>query len=128
MSIEKPLYRLLRELSDYISNRNECASIVGYTLAQSILHFSTTSGDPQEIKFEQVKDLYRRIQENIDDCRRSGSEDSCKNPGFNILSSLEARLSPELKYEVLQSYFTAEAEPEGKKRENRTPLRPALVQ
>jgi len=123
MPAERQLYTLFGQLEHYVQNQDERGSIIGYTLADSVLHFSTTSGAPQDIKFEQVKDFYRLLEENIDHCKT----DQSQNPGFNIFCTLEARLSQELNYDTLQKYLTPELEPDVKKKENRTNLRNGLI-
>lgn len=55
------LYFLLKDLSNYVDNQDELGEVIGYSVISSLTDFRSNSGSEQELKFEQVKEVYKTL-------------------------------------------------------------------
>ena len=111
----KQFYSLFQTLTGYIENKDELGSIVGYSVIGSLINFETNSGSFQEINFEQVKSVYRGIENVISACEK---EDEIAHPiGFSVYCELRTIVDPFLNEkieehptmsEVHEKYFLGE--------------------
>lgn len=98
MPLEKQLYTFLRDLRLYIEDENQLGSIIGYSILDRILTFSTKTGSLEEKKFQQVKSLYQKLEGYYERCSKNKNSDI----GFEILCELQSSLTPFLQYSALE--------------------------
>jgi hypothetical protein len=84
---EKQLYCLLDRLSNYVENRDELGSIIGYAVIGSLIDFETNSRDQQEIQFEEIKSVYSGIENAIHTCRKQTNS-------YEALCDLHLKVQP----------------------------------
>ena len=56
------LYNLLNNLRSYVSHEGDLATLVGYSVLDSLVNFTSTSGNVQERKFEEIKAVYDGLE------------------------------------------------------------------
>ncbi len=56
------LYSLIEKVEHHVSSSDDVARVVGYAVLDSLLHFSTSSNSPEEVRFQQVRAVYTSLE------------------------------------------------------------------
>lgn len=97
---QKQLYYLFKHLSSCVENRDELATIVSYTVLEGLYDFNTNSNSAEEIKFEEMKNIYKYLDLTIDHLVEKLKIFGQEDVGYDILCDKLKSVDPLLRDDV----------------------------
>jgi len=80
------LYSIFKSLSSYISDQDELGEVIAYSVLEGLINFESKTGSSQELEFEQVKKIYSKLTDILDNYKR--------NPNYYALLELKQDVDP----------------------------------